>query len=211
MDGKAVAEIGNAMFHLATLALEDMKFLARMEDAGLGHGAGPQVRRLMEASTVAWDMQMHCDKSIADEVFNAWDSGSALSQDRISKSRKRLKGENGKVEQNIQKAWEIYNAESHFNLRERQLPAQGQQCVRHGIAMGYMVINEFALFRSEHLPSVHRTDTTSNAEALLDETGRIFVEQLNVLATSQMEQTTIRPYTNDLRIHNPPPPHRSYD
>ena len=171
VNGQAPKKIADALFHVARLVLQDMKFLAHMGDAGLGHGAGPQVRRLLEISTVVCDLQHHDDVAIADAIFFAWCGARSLNQEQVARSMRRIKGEHGGIARKIDHCWGEYNSESHFNLRERVEPASGPTQVRHGIAMGHIVFNAIALFREAHLPDENMTESTIVAEALLEEAG----------------------------------------
>ena len=90
VDGESLRKIGDALFHVSGLVLPDMKYLARMGCAGLGYGAGPQVRRLLEASTVVYAMQQNCDVGIADAIHEANATQGSLSGKLISKARRRL-------------------------------------------------------------------------------------------------------------------------
>ena len=171
VNGQAPKKIGDDLLHVARLVLQDMKLLAHMEDAGLGHGAGPQVRRLLEISTVVSDLQHHDDVAIADAIFFAWCGARSLNQEQVARSKRRFKGEHGRIARKIDQCWGEYNSESHFNPGTRVDPAGGPAQVRHGIAMGYFVFNAMALFREEHLSDENMTESTILAEALLEEAG----------------------------------------
>ena len=169
-------KIFEALFHISGLVLWDMRFLAQMGGAGLGHGAGPQVRRLLEAATVVWDMREHSDENIAKAAVRAYVKKRGFTTSEINKSKNRMseywEGKGYPMTDWIREKWEYYNSESHFNLCQRVDPAGGLAMVRDGIAMGYIVINELALFLSEHCGDEHETESSTKAESRLDECGR---------------------------------------
>ena len=161
-----------AFYHVTTLAVTDMRDLLRMEEAQLGHLAGSQVRGLLEASMVVGDMRVHEDADLPKKVLEAHKKRRGFLPDQIKSSEKRFKTywkEHGyPTLPGIGNRWQIYNSVSHFSLRKRPAPQSGYQMVRDGISIGYLIINEFALFLDKHIPRKGKTEALRRAEVDLE-------------------------------------------
>ena len=156
------ATLCNVLLNLSKVVLQDMRDLAQMGDAGLGHIAGPQVRRLLEISTVVWDMRTRSDYRRAEKAEVAFSEGKGFSNGQIKKSQGRLAkylstNQGDKAAERMWEAWERGNQESHFNLSLRVKPISGPAVVRQGIALGYLAINETAVFVGQYSPLCSNT------------------------------------------------------
>ena len=166
----------------ADYVLFDMGGLVQMEQAGLGYLAFPQVRSLFEAAVVASCMQTLNDKVLAGRVIRA-SEGENVFYSESNRSIQRLDTywrEKGYAEigKSMKRRFRIYNAYCHFNQDGRPNPDNEEQnrgIVQTGLALGYMSINEFALFLSRYIGETQKAASTRAIEARLDECGEILL------------------------------------
>ena len=160
-------EICNALASMALPVLCHMQTVERMGKVGLGHMAGPQVRLLMEAATVACALRLG-KTGLAEQVKR-----DRLSTKDLQESRKFIAkhfDERGyQTDTNIKERWDMYNTLAHYN-RHSLLPERSPAVVRDGIAFGVMVFAEFAVFLKSE--SDHGTDDRQLEIACLEILGK---------------------------------------